>query len=192
MPLFSLTDITFGNAVRTGSAASDLSGSGYNYSILRYPSDLGNYDKGHYILLHINQQKLTQFETLTTGDQTSAEALTAARNALGTGSTSIGQSLSTIGNATVDVGAMLSDKITSGLNNLVGADVVNKSKELLGDILPSSSSDNGFMKFVGGAANELGSLGSQIMSGQGLRTTKRTIDTVALRSEEHTSELQSH
>ena len=84
--------------------------------------------------------------------------------------------LNTIGNATVDVGAMLSDKITSGLNNLVGADVVNKSKELLGDILPSSSSDNGFMKFVGGAANELGSLGSQIMSGQGLRTTKRTID----------------
>ena len=33
----------------------------YDFDILRYPLDVGNYDKGHYMVIHINKQKNSQF-----------------------------------------------------------------------------------------------------------------------------------
>jgi hypothetical protein len=34
----------------------------YDYNTLRYPLDIGNYDKGHYMVIHINQQTRSQFD----------------------------------------------------------------------------------------------------------------------------------
>lgn len=180
MPLFSLTDITFSGSSRTGSAATNLAGSGYGYNILRYPSDLGNYDKGHYILLHINEQKLTQVGTYEVQVPTASEATTAARNAM-VGSTTTGQNLNNIVTGLQDVGSVISDKLTSAAGNIFGEDNVKAFSSFLNENLPSSStSDSGFMKVVSGTINTVGSLGTQAVSGQGLRTTRRTIDTVAL------------
>ena len=63
MPIFNLTDITFNKA--TGNKASgplgQLEGSKYDFSLHKYPIDLGSTDKAHYILININEQSRTQF-----------------------------------------------------------------------------------------------------------------------------------
>lgn len=69
MAIFSLTDINFNKGVkRLTGPGSALIDSNYKYDILRYPIDIGNYDKGHYIVIHINTQRKTQFRTSPTGD----------------------------------------------------------------------------------------------------------------------------
>lgn len=63
MALFSLTDIRFNKGLkqRTGKASSSLAGSEYESNIFRYPIDIGNYDKGHYMVIHVNEQIQTNF-----------------------------------------------------------------------------------------------------------------------------------
>lgn len=63
MALFSLTDISFGksNDPITG-PLSALYKSQYATSTFRYPSDVGAFDKGHYMLFHINTQSKTSFD----------------------------------------------------------------------------------------------------------------------------------
>ena len=66
MPLFGFADISFnkGSPVRKGPLAS-LVGSDFETSTLRYPIDLGSFDKGHYVVFYIREQKNTssQFQT---------------------------------------------------------------------------------------------------------------------------------
>jgi hypothetical protein len=59
MALFSLTDIKFKKEGRGQSKPLASS----EYTIKKYPIDLGNWDKGHYMLFHINTQNHTQFKT---------------------------------------------------------------------------------------------------------------------------------
>jgi len=69
MALFSFADISFKNTKRTGFGTNGLAlESQYSYDIYRYPQDLGSVDKGHYIVLHINQQKKTNFKSQLSGD----------------------------------------------------------------------------------------------------------------------------
>ena len=55
MALFNLTDIKFKTDSRQGTEAL-VSNSKYRRDLLRYPSDLGATDKGHYIVININEQ----------------------------------------------------------------------------------------------------------------------------------------
>ena len=61
MALFSLTDIQFNvPGVRTG--ISQLTDNNeFNLNTFRYPIDLGSVDKGHYMVININEQKNTSF-----------------------------------------------------------------------------------------------------------------------------------
>jgi hypothetical protein len=63
MALFSFADINFKPLNRRGPGASGDLLRGKRYDILRYPSDLGTYDKGHYLVIHINEQVNTLFES---------------------------------------------------------------------------------------------------------------------------------
>ena len=57
MALFSLTDIGFKTDTRSGVGVNNLlENSEYNRSLLRYPKDLGQADRGHYIVFNINEQ----------------------------------------------------------------------------------------------------------------------------------------
>ena len=190
MPLFSLTDISFSGSSRNRDTTTDqLSKSAYMYNIFRYPSDLGNYDKGHYILLHINQQKLTQVGSAVTSEQTNSEALNQARRQY-VGSTTTGEVVNTLYEGGKDAAPVISqftsdvsNKVQNVVNNLPGAETIGKItdsfKSFIGDTA-ASASDTGFFKFIGGSVNQMGSLAEQAVSGQGLRTTKRTVDTIAL------------
>ena len=66
MAFFSLTDISFNTnrGIRKGLSGplEKLDSSKYESNTFRYPSDLGNYDKGHYMVIHINEQRETQFK----------------------------------------------------------------------------------------------------------------------------------
>jgi hypothetical protein len=184
MPLFSLTDITFSGSSRNrDTTTSQLSGTAYKYNILRYPSDLGNYDQGHYILLHINEQKMTQVGTYESGEKTSSEAINEARRQY-VGSTITGEVVNTLYTGAQDAGTVISQytsevsgKVQSFVDSIPGVDAI---KEKLGSFTSGNSYDSGFFSSISGAINGISSLGQQALSGQGLRTTRRTVDTVAL------------
>ena len=62
MALFSFSDIKFTPTDRRFSSNSNLTGnSKYQTNISRYPSDLGDANKGHYMIIHINEQLKTLF-----------------------------------------------------------------------------------------------------------------------------------
>jgi hypothetical protein len=60
MAFFGFSDITFdkGSPSRRGPLG-DLVKSQFTTSTLRYPLDVGNYDKGHYMVFYIREQKKT-------------------------------------------------------------------------------------------------------------------------------------
>ena len=62
MPIISNINVQF------NTSASLLGESTYGYNIYRYPIDLGSADKGHYMVIHINAQKKTQFQTREAGN----------------------------------------------------------------------------------------------------------------------------
>lgn len=61
MALFNLTDIKF-KKDRSRGPLNPLVSSEYETTLLRYPIDLGSYDKGHYMVIYINQQENTASE----------------------------------------------------------------------------------------------------------------------------------
>ena len=69
MPFFSLTDIKIKDPANTTQRGSLLP-SAYESNVLRYPLDIGSLDKGHYMVIHVNQQVKTQkdFRRDTTND----------------------------------------------------------------------------------------------------------------------------
>lgn len=67
MAIFTLSDIKF-KGTPGNKGASSILPSRYISDTMRYPIDIGNTDQGHYMVLHINQQKRTQFGLATTSD----------------------------------------------------------------------------------------------------------------------------
>lgn len=65
MGLFSFTDLRFKTATRSGfGSIGGLTGDyQYDVEIARYPIDIGSADKGHYMVIHVNTQRRTQFPT---------------------------------------------------------------------------------------------------------------------------------
>ena len=82
MALFSLTDIGFKTDTRSGVGVNNLlENSEYNRSLLRYPKDLGQADRGHYIVFNINEQINTAQEFR--GKEVSDKQLVARKSWLG-------------------------------------------------------------------------------------------------------------
>jgi hypothetical protein len=161
MALFTLTDISFSknNNVRKGRASTSLVGGGYENNIFRYPEDIGNYDKGHYMVIHINEQVRTQYAGQTTGDD---PTIISNRKRFGTPSpfTNLGEiANSPVGN--------LASNITG-----LASDLVNK--------LP----DDGISGAIKVGAQGVGEVTKQVFTNassiNGVRTIRRTTDTIAL------------
>jgi hypothetical protein len=65
MSFFGLGDIKFNKQQNTGfGPLSALEGTDYQYNTFRYPLDVGNYDKGHYMVIYIRTQQVTKAENL--------------------------------------------------------------------------------------------------------------------------------
>jgi hypothetical protein len=138
MPLFGFSDIKFdkGPAQQRGPLRA-LEGSEFERTTLRYPLDIGNYDKSHYLVFYVRQQKNTQFKrelAKSSIDQTPGAQLPSFQDAsreLGSeiasklkntvsGITSGNQSLSSvIGKISSTIGTT-AQNIAGGLGNIFG------------------------------------------------------------------------
>lgn len=164
MALFSITDITFKRETRGPLAALETSqGLGTNSEILKYPSDLGSADKGHYMIIYINEQINTQYST---GDGVGRPTIERAREAIYAerGSTNIGQGLSSI-----------SDAISEGYNQLLASDLGQAARS--GDEKISGAASNSFVSATRDAVEDLK---STIQAGSFLRKIRRTKQAIAL------------
>lgn len=162
MALFTLTDIKFnkGQSPRAGKT-SNLVGGAYESNLLRYPEDLGNYDRGHYLVIHINEQINTQQPGDTTSDLPTIIA-----NRMKYGSQSPFTNFEKIRNSPVGT--------TAGELFNKSGELVNKGLSYLGE--PGQA--------IQGLGQGLSATADLILKGasdiKGVRTIRRTTDTIAL------------
>ena len=124
MALFGLSDISFnkGTSSRKGPLAA-LVGNEFATTTLKYPLDIGNADKAHYMVFYIKAQKATQFKftkakDFTAEDYAQAGSASSIRGAMSGGGASLGQQLL----AKVNGGlGQLNAKTNGALSGLTGA-----------------------------------------------------------------------
>lgn len=172
MALFTLSDFNFNKNVkdRKGKASSALVGGDYELNILKYPEDIGNYDKGHYMVIHINEQTKTSFggETVDTSKDPG--------------------SLPTVFQSKARLG-----KVTGGPTTAAGAigqaganakQYLTKASEFITGKIPDSIKNSSVGQFTGGVTDSIGDLAKdaqqQFSTDAFLRTIRRTKETIAL------------
>ena len=165
MSLFKLTDISFNKNpnVRLGDAQNNLVGGRYNSNTFRYPIDLGSYDKGHYMVIHVNEQNKTSYK----------------------GVTGFGDEPSIISNRR-NLNASIGGTGIGGLDSVLNAvgKIAEATSNFAKDIANPLSNFNSTFRSIADAAGKVGSTAvSEAASYQslaGVRTIKRTTDTIAL------------
>ena len=182
MAFFNLTDIKINNTEKgIKQAASILPDSRYMSNVLRYPLDIGSLDKGHYMVIHINQQQKTQFNKIE-GDPYGLPTILQNQKNNGTQS-AVSQTVS----GAVNVGGDL-NQITQGIFSNIdsySSPVVDKVAAAAKDNVPQVIQD-----IAAGAVETASSVGEGLKkalkenfdlanSGNGLRTIKRTTDSIA-------------
>lgn len=183
MPFFNLTDIKIKGPETKISAARSLTNSKYVTNILRYPLDIGSLDKGHYMVIHINQQVKTRFPRPV--DQENIPTILANQKNFGTKS-----AISQTASSTVQLAEDL--RGTSVINDLLsgGQNFASLTKEKIEAAI--SKIDNpetrervksvltGLTEGGIGAVEVLRDVFSLLNSDKGLRTIERTTDSIAL------------
>jgi hypothetical protein len=176
MAFFGFSDITFdkGPPTRNGPLGA-LVKSEFERTTLRYPLDVGNYDKGHYMVFYIREQKRTKTsrgkldDNLINSGSGIANGGISAQNALGNIQNSVANQIN---------GALnkLSNSITSSINQVtrsIGLGSISnpfgQSSISFGGSSAASQAtfDNSFKKITGGGL-------------EFLRTTQLTKDAIAL------------
>lgn len=162
MALFTLSDIKFKVPKEAKRTSSLLAGGKYENNIFRYPLDIGNYDKGHYVLIHINEQVHTQYKSELGSDDPTIIANRKRFNTSSTG-TSFG---------------VISEGVGEGVDK-----VRDYLKQGFSDSIKIP--DTGTFGQIAGATGEavggvLGGLVKNAGNINGIRTVRRTTDTIAL------------
>lgn len=177
MALFNLTGITMNTSDRTGGYASRASVSGistnsaemYNSNIYRYPSDIGSMDKGHYMVIHINEQIHTSY-----GGNGTMDDPTVIANRKRFGTPTVNQDANAIkSNEQVQkVVGGISTVVSSGLSK--AGDFVKEYVPALTDAVDTISAG------VSAGTGTIKQATDNFTSINGVRTIKRTSDTIAL------------
>lgn len=167
MSIFKFTDISFNKNpyTRPGDSRNNLVGGKYNSNTLRYPIDLGSYDKGHYMVIHVNEQNKTSYKGVSGfGDEPSIISNRRQLNSSvgGTGIGGLDSVLSTVSN--------FAQKATDFSNEAISK--IEKFERQLGiGNIPSSTAKAGQTAITEAASYK---------SLAGVRTIRRTTDTIAL------------
>jgi len=184
MAFFSLTDIVFKNNrnsnLKVDGPLRALESSEYETNTFRYPIDLGSYDKGHYMVIHINEQRETQFKGIQSSDQ---PTVIAQRNALQStrGATNIGGSASTILNVAADLfNKAEKTDVGTAISSFLGTTL----KSGVSNVLGKGNGSSGFTSLINsisaGVSDSIKSTVAGISSTSFTRTISRTTDTIAL------------
>ena len=156
MALFTLTDIQFKSQSRKSTAQQNLISNKYKTNTLRYPLDLGELDKGHYMVFHINEQVRTQFPGVPSGDEVTAHLQ---RNDLNQSNGGSADTAGVFSKTAIDaINAFNKTEVSSTIANRTNA-TVRESLSETGKFLTSNL---------------------QSFNKTGFRTIRRTTDTIAL------------
>ena len=167
MAFFSLTDIKY---VPGQNRQFELNPDQFNIYNKRYPIDVGNTDKAHYMMFFINVQERTQVNGYTFDDTTSAKVLenmSDSQNALG--------ALQNVVNQGLDYLESLNTQTDSSISDLQ----MNNEMESQNEQYINSSLTNNILSKVGQAAQSLKDT-DLLKRGNFFHTVKRTKDTIAL------------
>jgi hypothetical protein len=175
MALFTLTDIKI-KGEKNIRGTSNIIPPRYSYNTFRYPEDIGNLDKGHYMVIHINEQTRTQFASNPSNDLPTIFE-NRSRTGVSSGGAYATQQLSSLALNLVN---KLSDTVDKNFaNDLV--DKLSNSVSSIGiDKVFVSSFVDSLKGFGGGAKDSLVSYLQTLKEGKFVRTIRRTTDTVAL------------
>ena len=155
----------------------------YDYNSLRYPLDIGSADKGHYIVIHINTQTKTQFETSGFSSQLPTVIENTRKLIANRGQVNAGGAFRTGSQA---VGALSSSvglpAAAQGLNNItnqVGGAIAGLASKIPGGQSAVNAVSGSFDAAAAGV--EAISAASRNINGeQFLRTIRRTTDSITL------------
>lgn len=189
MALFGFSDISFdkGNT-RTGQGPlSKLVDSQFARTTLRYPLDVGNYDKAHYVVFYVRQQKNSSNQRQTVGDfgdtggvgsMSLNDLLNPAMTAQKYGNELMGKINSGLGQLNQATGGLLSG-VTGAISKAAGG-IIGGITGGIGNIFGQSNISLG-----GGSAAAQAIIDNSIKRIKGgsldfLRTTKLTTDAIAL------------
>ena len=189
MALFGFSDISFskGDTPRKGPLAA-LVGTQFETTTLRYPLDLGNYDKGHYIVFYIREQKNTNFQSRGNLDDGLLNV-----NPDGSKGGIQSKNIKTLGSLSTGFGNEIVGKINNGLNQInqatggaiggLTSKIGSAAAGIVGDINNLFGQANA--KLGGSSAQTTAIIDNSIkkITGGGLsflRTTRLTKDAIAL------------
>jgi hypothetical protein len=176
MAFFGFSDITFdkGTPAR-GGPLGDLVKSQFTTSTLRYPLDVGNYDKGHYMVFYIRQQEKTSFSRGTVSDD-----LINSGSGIAKGGLSAQNALNDIQNSVAnEINSALSkvtNSITSGINQITQAVGLGSVSNPFGQSSISFGGNSSASQAV--FENKLKAITGNRLGL--LKTTKLTTDAIAL------------
>ena len=144
MSLFGFGDITFNkNNTKGFGPLSALEGTKFEQNTFRYPIDVGNYDKGHYMVFYIREQQKTKYKGAVANEQDvpirknagnitnintkfGGDLLSKVNGGLGQINSATGSSLSELKNLASKAVGGLTDKVSGGLGNIFGQSKVFK------------------------------------------------------------------
>jgi hypothetical protein len=176
--LFNLTGTNFKSAGKASGVLDKLAGSQYETSTYRYPEDLGAGDKGHYMIININEQRLTAFGgTGATGDRP-----TAIRNQQSNPTNSAGpsQTMKSYGDAITAINnSDFAQSVFGGVSSAVDS-LSNAVREYGGDVGGTAASGIQGAKGFASGVHGLVMQGAKSLSNGSIRAQKRILSTVAL------------
>ena len=167
MGLFNLSDITVNAPKEATGPLGILNNTQYALNTFRYPEDLSSSDKGHYMVININEQRLTSYPGVTANQTPTAILNNRTFGGFAAGTENI---LQTVGNGVQQAGSF-------------GGYVVNELLNYPGiNNLVQSLKGTAFGSALGAGAEALDIIrdtGTALQTGS-IRAQKRTTDTVAL------------
>lgn len=179
MALFTLSDITYKaqEARKIGPLPNEL----FGQNLLRYPIDIGETDKGHYMVIHINVQNKTEYSSRLAEDSRSTIQRNRERLAEQTGYRNAGG----LAQEGYGLGLKGAKDFKSLLVNNFSGEIAKKASDTYDKMVENANKFTGgrsddFIKAVNSSVEAVGeSLGS-LDNSTFLRTTKRTTDSIAL------------
>jgi len=191
MPLFGFGDITFnkGTSSRKGPLAPLVSGQ-FQTNNYRYPMDLGNYDKGHYMVFYIREQETTQFKGSPANENAFAQARET-QQAQAKAQIQGAIKAATSANIPSNFGGQLVNKINNGLNQINSATggalsgITSAASKALGGAVGNLNNVFGQKSIPFGGNSQatqtvVDNSIKEITTRKFLNTTRLTTDTVAL------------
>lgn len=175
MALFTLTDIKI-KGREDIAGTSSIVPSRYLYNTYRYPEDIGNLDKGHYMVIHVNEQTKTQFK-----NELSSDLPTIFENRRTTGvSSGASYATSQVANISLNLVQDLSNKIDKNFAESLTSKITGAASSIgISEQFVKSFID-GLKGFAGGSKESLVSYLQTLSTGNFVRTIRRTTDTIAL------------